>query len=48
MVENSVLNGIEDPDPEVAPLKVFPNPFTGSLSFSIDRDRRNGNNPEAL
>ncbi|MDZ7634944.1 MAG: trypsin-like peptidase domain-containing protein [Bacteroidales bacterium] len=35
MVENSVLNGIENPDPEVAPLMVFPNPFTSSLSFSI-------------
>jgi len=36
MVENSVLNGIEDPNPEITPLKVFPNPFTSSLSFRIE------------
>ncbi|MFZ2286953.1 MAG: trypsin-like peptidase domain-containing protein [Bacteroidales bacterium] len=36
MVENSVLNGIDDPQNEVSPLKVFPNPFTTSLSFSIE------------
>lgn len=35
MVENSILNSIDDPNPEVTPLKVYPNPFTGSLSFSI-------------
>ncbi len=36
MVENSILNGFEDPQGEVSPLKVFPNPFTNSLSFSIE------------
>jgi hypothetical protein len=35
MVENSILNGYEDPEAEVSPLKVFPNPFTTGLSFSI-------------
>ncbi len=36
MVENSILNGFVDPEDEVSPLKVFPNPFTSSLSFSIE------------
>ncbi|MCI0522955.1 MAG: trypsin-like peptidase domain-containing protein [Bacteroidales bacterium] len=35
MVENSILNDIEDINPDVSSLKVFPNPFTKSLSFSI-------------
>jgi hypothetical protein len=35
MVENSILNSIEVPRPDATPLKVFPNPFTGSLSFSM-------------
>lgn len=36
MVENSLLNGLEPPANEATPLKVFPNPFTSSLSFSIE------------
>ncbi len=35
MVENSILNGISDPDPEATPLVVYPNPFTSSLSFRL-------------
>jgi hypothetical protein len=35
MVENSILNDIDDPVTGVNPLQVFPNPFTGSLSFRI-------------
>jgi len=35
MVENSILNDIEDPESEVTPLKVFPNPFEGSITFSM-------------
>lgn len=35
MVENSILNAIDDPETEVTPLEVFPNPFSTSLSFRI-------------
>jgi hypothetical protein len=35
MVENSVLNKIDDPEQGAASLKVFPNPFTSGVSFSI-------------
>jgi len=35
MVENSILNDIVDPETEVTPLIVFPNPFSSSLSFRI-------------
>jgi hypothetical protein len=35
MVENSVLNDIENPEKDPSPLKVFPNPFSSSVSFSI-------------
>lgn len=35
MVENSILNDIDDVTPDNSSLKVFPNPFTNSLSFSI-------------
>jgi hypothetical protein len=35
MVENSILNGIDDPGPAPSGLNVFPNPFSSSISFSI-------------
>lgn len=35
MVENSILNGIDDPETDLSALNVFPNPFTNSISFSI-------------
>ena len=35
MVENSILNGISDPEISPSSLKVFPNPFNSSISFSI-------------
>jgi hypothetical protein len=35
MVENSVLNNIEYPEQGAAALRVFPNPFTSDVSFSI-------------
>jgi lysyl endopeptidase len=35
MVENSILNGIDDPGTGQTRLNVFPNPFSNSISFSI-------------
>jgi lysyl endopeptidase len=35
MVENSVLNGTDDPETDQSGLNVFPNPFGNSISFSI-------------
>lgn len=35
MVENSVLNTIETPVTGSSDLNVFPNPFSGSISFSV-------------
>jgi len=35
MVENSVLNDIEDPEREIPAMTVFPNPFSGTVSFSV-------------
>jgi hypothetical protein len=35
MVENSILNGIEDPGTDQSGLNVFPNPFSNSVSFSV-------------
>ena len=35
MVENSILNGIDDPGSDQSGLNVFPNPFSNSISFSI-------------
>jgi lysyl endopeptidase len=36
MVENTILNDVTDPVPNVSGLKVFPNPFTASVSFSMN------------
>jgi len=35
MVENSVLNDVEDPAREIPAMTVFPNPFSGTVSFSV-------------
>ena len=35
MVENTILNGIENPAADDSGVTVFPNPFTNSVSFSV-------------
>jgi hypothetical protein len=36
MVDNTILNDIEDPEKEISPLKVFPNPFTSDICFELE------------
>lgn len=39
LVENTILNGVDNPASDATGLTVFPNPFTTSLSFSMtERD----------
>ena len=40
MVENSILNGIEDPGPGHSGLNVFPNPFTQQHLIQHFRNKR--------
>ena len=35
MVENTILNGVENPSTDGTDVTVFPNPFTNSVSFSV-------------